>query len=77
MTKIIRRGLVAAAASAPLALTLLMAPPAAAQPLNCPGGWWDPVENVCRGPVATVPLNCPPGEYWHPIKNVCRPLGQY
>ncbi|SEH79278.1 hypothetical protein SAMN04489835_4188 [Mycolicibacterium rutilum] len=78
MHKIIRRSMVATAAAAPVAaLSLLMAPSAAAQPLNCPGGWWDPVANVCRGPVATAPLACAPGEYWNPISNVCRPLGQY
>ena len=78
MNKIIRRSMVLAAAAAPMtAFSLMMSAFGAAQPLNCPNGWWDPVANVCRGPVATVPLACAPGEYWNPISNVCRPLGQY
>lgn len=78
MNKIVSRAMVAAAAAAPIAaFSLLTAASAPAQPLNCPNGWWDPVANVCRGPVATAPQACPPGEYWNPISNVCRPLGQY
>ncbi|MEO3759525.1 hypothetical protein ABGB19_14710 [Mycobacterium sp. B14F4] len=78
MSKIIRRAVLVAAASAPItAVALMMSASGSAQPLNCPNGWWDPVANVCRGPVATVPLACAPGEYWNPISNVCRPLGQY
>ncbi len=79
MRKILCRSMVMAAAAAPVAaVSLAMSAIATAQPLNCPNGeWWDPVDNVCRGPVATVPLACAPGEYWNPITNVCRPLGLY
>ncbi|WP_082686757.1 hypothetical protein [Mycobacterium sp. IS-3022] len=78
MNTITRRSMVMTAVAAPFAaLSLVMPASASAQPLNCPNGWWDPVANTCRGPVATAPLACPPGEYWNPITNVCRPLGQY
>ncbi len=79
MHKLLRRSTIAAVAAAPIAALSLMAPAiGSAQPINCPPGqWWDPVDNICRGAVATVPLNCPPGEYWNPISNLCRPLGQY
>ncbi|MGV0717737.1 hypothetical protein ABQE93_20255 [Mycolicibacterium sp. XJ662] len=79
MRKFVRRSTIVAAAFAPVAaLSVMASAVGAAQPLNCPAGeWWDPVDNVCRGPVATVPLACAPGEYWNPITNVCRPLGQY
>ncbi|MGV0723517.1 hypothetical protein ABQF17_22355 [Mycolicibacterium elephantis] len=79
MKKIICRSMVMAAAAAPIAaLSVAMSAVGAAQPINCPPGqWWDPVDNVCRGPVATVPLNCPTGQYWNPITNLCRPLGHY
>ncbi|MGV0606841.1 Uncharacterised protein [Mycolicibacterium flavescens] len=78
MSKIISRAMVLAAAAGPIAaFSIATAATGAAQPLDCPNGWWDPVANVCRGPVATAPLACAPGEYWNPISNVCRPLGQY
>ncbi|OBK81191.1 hypothetical protein [Mycobacterium sp. 1164985.4] len=79
MSRIISRAMIVAATAAPLAaFSIAAAASGAAQPINCPNGqWWDPVDNVCRGPVATAPLACAPGEYWNPITNVCRPLGQY
>nr|WP_090277872.1 hypothetical protein [Mycolicibacterium komanii]CRL72962.1 Chitin binding Peritrophin-A domain protein [Mycolicibacterium komanii] len=79
MSKIISRAMIVAATAGPLAaFSIATAASGAAQPINCPNGqWWDPVDNVCRGPVATAPLACAPGEYWNPITNVCRPLGQY
>ncbi|KUI08847.1 hypothetical protein AU190_10560 [Mycolicibacterium acapulense] len=78
MSKIISRAMVLAAAAGPIAaFSIATSATGAAQPLDCPNGWWDPVANVCRGPVATAPLACAPGEYWNPISNVCRPLGQY
>ena len=62
---------------APIAALAIATPGvSSAEPLNCPGGWWDPTANVCRaigeGP---QPLNCP-GGWWDPTANVCRPLGQ-
>lgn len=79
MHMVLRRSAIAAVAAAPIAaLSVMTSATGSAQPINCPPGqWWDPVDNVCRGPVATVPLACAPGEYWNPITNLCRPLGVY
>ena len=38
------------------------------------GGWWDPVANVCRAPVAPQPLKRDYGSVWNPLTNTCVPV---
>ncbi|MFA5709426.1 hypothetical protein [Mycolicibacterium sp.] len=70
-----RAAITAVAAFAPLAFTAVVAPAVgSAVPVvpNCENGWWDPVANMCRPPVATTPLACDNGWWWDPVANVCR-----
>jgi hypothetical protein len=68
-----RLAAVSGAALAPLAFAVASPGISSAQPPNCGNGWWDPVANVCRPPVATQPMLCENGWWWDPVANVCRP----
>lgn len=61
-------------ALAALTMTTAVTPATApADPLNCPGGWWDPAANVCRGPVGIQAKFCDNGWWWNPVIDDCSP----
>jgi hypothetical protein len=71
-----RMAIAAAGSLLPLVAVAAISPAiSSADPLvpNCENGWWDPVANTCRPPVATTPLSCDDGWWWDPVGNVCRP----
>jgi hypothetical protein len=76
MRNLLRRSMIVAAATAPIAaLSIMTAAISSADPPNCGyPQFWDPITNTCQTPRPAEA--CPWGEYWNALSNVCRPLGQ-